>query len=102
MTPEAYGHLTHWLLPLAKGRVILSLEGGYNVRSISYAMTMCTKTLLGDPLPFLDQGLSPCPSAISSIKEVQEVCTVIFKIYLHFIKNIVVFCLICKSIIFYF
>lgn len=53
VTPEAYGYFTHWLSSLANGRVILCLEGGYNTNSISYAMTMCTKTLLGDPLPSL-------------------------------------------------
>ncbi|XP_075221474.1 histone deacetylase 6 isoform X2 [Lycorma delicatula] len=73
VSPEAYAHLTHWLMPLASGRLILSLEGGYNVRSISYAMTMCTKALLGDPLPLIDPGLSTCLSAINSIREVIQV-----------------------------
>ncbi|XP_070074297.1 histone deacetylase 6 isoform X4 [Drosophila takahashii] len=51
VTPEGYGLLTHWLSALAGGRIVVCLEGGYNVNSISYAMTMCTKTLLGDPVP---------------------------------------------------
>lgn len=71
VSPEAYGHLTHWLSSLANGRVILTLEGGYNVNSISHAMTMCTKALLGDPLPRMElQGQSPCSSAITSINNV--------------------------------
>ncbi|XP_012219597.1 histone deacetylase 6 isoform X2 [Linepithema humile] len=70
VSPELYGHLTHWLSSLANGRVILSLEGGYNINSISHAMTMCTKSLLGDPLPVLDPGLIPCTSAINSINNV--------------------------------
>ncbi|CRK86274.1 CLUMA_CG000164, isoform C, partial [Clunio marinus] len=53
VTPEAYGHLTHWLSALANGKIILCLEGGYNVNSISHSMTLCTKSLLGDPLPML-------------------------------------------------
>lgn len=85
VTPETYAHLTHWLMPLARGRVILSLEGGYNVRTISYAMTMCTKALLGDPLPCLDLGLTPCSSAISSIKEVLQVHSEFWQIR-HFNK----------------
>ncbi|EFN88230.1 Histone deacetylase 6 [Harpegnathos saltator] len=68
--PELYGHLTHWLSSLANGRVILSLEGGYNINSISHAMTMCTKALLGDPLPMLGPGQVPCTSAINSINNV--------------------------------
>uniref|UniRef100_A0A182P7U1 Protein deacetylase HDAC6 n=1 Tax=Anopheles epiroticus TaxID=199890 RepID=A0A182P7U1_9DIPT len=53
VTPEAYGHFTHWLSALAGGRLVVCLEGGYNVNSISHAMAMCTKALLGDPLPML-------------------------------------------------
>ncbi|XP_020290831.1 histone deacetylase 6 isoform X2 [Pseudomyrmex gracilis] len=70
VSPEIYAHLTHWLSSLANGRIILSLEGGYNINSISHAMTMCTKALLGDPLPMLDPGLIPCTSAINSINNV--------------------------------
>lgn len=70
VSPELYGHLIHWLSSLANGRVILSLEGGYNINSISHAMTMCTKALLGDPLPMPDPGLTPCTSAVNSINNV--------------------------------
>uniref|UniRef100_A0A146M156 Protein deacetylase HDAC6 n=2 Tax=Lygus hesperus TaxID=30085 RepID=A0A146M156_LYGHE len=69
VTPEAFGHFTNWLKPLANGRIILSLEGGYNINSISYSMTMCTKALLGDPIPSLGPGLVPCESAVESINE---------------------------------
>ncbi|XP_029174654.1 histone deacetylase 6 [Nylanderia fulva] len=70
VSPELYGHLIHWLSSLANGRIIFSLEGGYNINSISHAMTMCTKALLGDPLPMLDPNLIPCASAINSINNV--------------------------------
>jgi hypothetical protein len=70
VSPEAYGHFTHQLTALAGGRVILSLEGGYNVTSISHAMPMCTKALLGDPLPPLAPHHAACPSAVTSIKNV--------------------------------
>ncbi|PSN48229.1 Histone deacetylase 6 [Blattella germanica] len=70
VSPEAYGHFTHLLTSLAGGRVILSLEGGYNIASISYAMPMCTKALLGDPLPPLPARQIVCPSAVNSIKNV--------------------------------
>nr|XP_050853987.1 histone deacetylase 6 isoform X1 [Vespula vulgaris] len=70
VTPEMYGHLTHWLSSMANGRIILSLEGGYNINSISHSMAICTKALLGDPLPLLDASLVPCSSAIHSINNV--------------------------------
>ncbi|XP_039279130.1 histone deacetylase 6 [Nilaparvata lugens] len=71
--PETYAHLTHWLSSLAGGRVILALEGGYNITSISYAMTACAKSLLGDPLPVLDASNGACRSAITSIKQVIQI-----------------------------
>lgn len=66
--------MTHLLKSLAGGRVILCLEGGYNVTSISYAMTLCTKALLGDPI---HHHYDPKPtthwSAIESINNVISV-----------------------------
>uniref|UniRef100_A0A1B6LQS3 UBP-type domain-containing protein n=1 Tax=Graphocephala atropunctata TaxID=36148 RepID=A0A1B6LQS3_9HEMI len=70
VSPEAYGLMTSWLAPLAMGRVILCLEGGYNLTSISYAMTECTKTLLGDPLPPVDLHLPIKQTAAADIKAV--------------------------------
>ncbi|KAL0850817.1 hypothetical protein ABMA28_006740 [Loxostege sticticalis] len=71
VSPECYGRMTHLLRSLAGGRVILCLEGGYNVTSISYAMTLCTKALLGDPL---HHHYDPKPtthwSAVESINNV--------------------------------
>lgn len=75
VTPEAYGYFTHWLSALANGRIIVCLEGGYNVNSISYSMTMCTKALLGDPLPQLQSfGRSSINS--SCIETLQNVVSV--------------------------
>lgn len=74
VTPEAYGYFTHWLSSLANGKIILCLEGGYNVNSISHAMTMCTKALLGDPMPMLHTaGKAPNASCIETIQNVWSV-----------------------------
>ncbi|KAM9752643.1 histone deacetylase 6 isoform 2-T2 [Menidia menidia] len=59
VTPEGYAHLTHMLMALAGGRVLLILEGGYNLTSISDSMAMCTSTLRGDPPPPLAAPLPP-------------------------------------------
>ncbi|XP_068588256.1 histone deacetylase 6 isoform X2 [Cebidichthys violaceus] len=71
VTPEGYAHLTHLLMSLAGGRVLLILEGGYNLSSISDSMAMCTSVLLGDPPPSL---VTPPPpphhSAVVTINEV--------------------------------
>ncbi|KAL7398766.1 hypothetical protein ABVT39_014861 [Epinephelus coioides] len=71
VTPEGYAHLTHLLMSLAGGRVLLILEGGYNLTSISDSMAMCTSVLLGDPPPSLVSPLPPphhC--AVTAINEV--------------------------------
>lgn len=71
VTPEGYAHLTHLLMSLAGGRVLLILEGGYNLSSISDSMAMCTSMLLGDPPPSLVTPLPPphhC--AVATINEV--------------------------------
>ncbi|XP_061696179.1 histone deacetylase 6 isoform X2 [Syngnathoides biaculeatus] len=71
VTPEGYAHLTHMLMSLACGRVLLILEGGYNLTSISDSMAMCTSMLLGDPPPFLAMPLlPPHHAAVTSINEV--------------------------------
>ncbi|KAM4737526.1 histone deacetylase 6 isoform 2-T3 [Anableps anableps] len=71
VTPEGYAHLTHMLMSLAGGRVLIILEGGYNLTSISDSMAMCTSVLLGDPPPSLVTPLPPphhC--AVATISEV--------------------------------
>ncbi|XP_051914295.1 histone deacetylase 6 isoform X2 [Hippocampus zosterae] len=71
VTPECYAHLTHMLMSLAGGRVLLILEGGYNLTSISDSMAMCTSVLLGDPPPSLATPLPPPhDAAVAVINEV--------------------------------
>lgn len=73
VSPEAYGYFTHWLSSLANGKIILCLEGGYNVNSISHAMAMCAKALLGDPLPMLQNTRKPSSSCVETIQNVLSV-----------------------------
>ncbi|KAM6924434.1 histone deacetylase 6 [Xenentodon cancila] len=71
VTPEGYAHLTRMLMSLAGGQVLLILEGGYNLTSISDSMAMCTSMLLGDLPPSLATPLPPSHhSAVAAINEV--------------------------------
>ena len=72
VSPEMYGHIVQQLRNLAGGRVIVALEGGYNLNSISLSMAMCVKALLGDPMPPISTGMPPKPSAVESIRRVVE------------------------------
>merc|ERR1711981_853414 len=70
VSPEMYAHMTHHLSSLSNGKIILILEGGYNLNAISLSMTLCTKALLGDPLPPLAPYKSPIKSAVDTIQKV--------------------------------
>lgn len=69
VSPEGYAHLTHLLLTLASGRLVMILEGGYNLTSISESMALCTSVLLGDPPPSI-QFPPVHHNAVSTINEV--------------------------------
>ncbi|XP_058391766.1 histone deacetylase 6 isoform X4 [Diceros bicornis minor] len=73
VSPEGYAHLTHLLMGLANGRIILILEGGYNLTSISESMAACTRSLLGDPPPLLTLPRPPLAGALASITETIQV-----------------------------
>ncbi|XP_073496538.1 histone deacetylase 6 isoform X2 [Phyllobates terribilis] len=70
VSPEGYAHMTHLLMGLAWGKVVLVLEGGYNLTSISDSMSMCTRTLLGDPPPIISDLHAPRPAALHAISSV--------------------------------
>lgn len=48
LTPEIYSHFIQTLKPLASGKILLALEGGYHLESTALSMTMCVKALLGE------------------------------------------------------
>ncbi|XP_066436056.1 histone deacetylase 6 isoform X2 [Eleutherodactylus coqui] len=73
ISPEGYAHMTHLLMGLAGGRLVVVLEGGYNLTSISDSMSMCTRTLLGDPPPAIPEPSAPRPAALRAIGSVLAV-----------------------------
>ncbi|CAN2389209.1 polyubiquitinated misfolded protein transport [Pristimantis euphronides] len=73
VSPEGYAHMTHLLMGLAGGKVVVVLEGGYNLTSISDSMAMCTRTLLGDPPPTISELHAPRPAALRAITSVLDI-----------------------------
>lgn len=49
VSPTGYGHMTHLLKGIAKGKVCVVLEGGYNLDSISKSALGVAKVLVGEP-----------------------------------------------------
>lgn len=53
VTPVGYAHMTHMLSSLAGGKLVVALEGGYNLDSISNSALAVAQTLLGEAPPEL-------------------------------------------------
>ena len=70
LTPEGYAYLTSRLMSLANGRVVMALEGGYNIPAVKYCLAGCTATLLGTPAPGKEEFGRPCETALAAIAEV--------------------------------
>jgi len=57
ISPPAYNHLTSELQSLAGGKVVVALEGGYNLDSISKSMAACGKALLKEEAMYPQESL---------------------------------------------
>jgi histone deacetylase 6 len=56
LSAAGYAAMTQRLCAMAGGRIVLALEGGYNLGAISAAAAACTAVLLGDAPPPIDPG----------------------------------------------
>jgi len=60
VTPAGYALLTERLGRLAGGRMVLALEGGYNLDAMARSAAACVRVLLGEPAPDPgDDAVSP-------------------------------------------
>uniref|UniRef100_A0A1I8FUW7 UBP-type domain-containing protein n=1 Tax=Macrostomum lignano TaxID=282301 RepID=A0A1I8FUW7_9PLAT len=60
--PACFAHFTHYLMSLANGRIVIALEGGYCLSSLSEGVAMTVRTLLGDACPRLEALGEPSDS----------------------------------------
>ncbi|CAJ0609452.1 unnamed protein product [Cylicocyclus nassatus] len=75
ISAEMFGYMTRQLMGFAGGRVVLALEGGYDLASISDAAEQCVKVLCGDDDKagvLTNEALEglPCLSAQETIQKV--------------------------------
>ncbi|XP_012285218.1 histone deacetylase 4 isoform X3 [Orussus abietinus] len=72
VSPACFGRMTQELLALADGKVVLALEGGYDLAAICDSAQECVRALLGDePTPLREEELtrSPCQNAIDTLQK---------------------------------
>nr|CAH7737049.1 unnamed protein product [Callosobruchus chinensis] len=75
VSPACFGHMTHQLMRLAQGRVVLALEGGYDLPSICDSAEECVRVLLGEapsPLSGGEAGRVPAPNAVRAMRAVVQ------------------------------
>ncbi|KAL8944947.1 MAG: hypothetical protein Q9216_000108 [Gyalolechia sp. 2 TL-2023] len=70
VTPTCYAHMAHMLSPLASGKLVVCLEGGYNLSSISKSALAVTRTLLGEP-PDRIEETTPTKSGAATVDMVR-------------------------------
>ncbi len=72
VTPACFGYMTKKLMALAGGRVVLALEGGYDLPAICDGAEVCAQVLLGDDGPPLTKEAmtaTPNPAAIECLQQ---------------------------------
>ncbi len=69
LSPDGYAQMTSRLMALADGRVVLALEGGYNLEAIARSSAACLRVLLGDSPPH-EKPIVPDPAAAKVLDKV--------------------------------
>ncbi|KAI5902150.1 Histone deacetylase HDA1 [Candida parapsilosis] len=72
VSPAGYGYMTHLLKAIARGKLAVILEGGYNLTSISNSALAVAKVLLGEP-PENTIRMQPHGDAIEVVDEVTKI-----------------------------
>ncbi|XP_043939807.1 histone deacetylase 7 isoform X2 [Protopterus annectens] len=91
VSAKCFGHMTHQLMNLAGGRVVLALEGGHDLTAICDASEACISALLGNELDQLpDEVLRQRPNihAVRSLEAVIEVQSKYWKVVQRFAPTI--------------
>ncbi|CAN6184348.1 unnamed protein product [Urochloa humidicola] len=70
ITPNGYAQLLTKLLGFAQGRIVMALEGGYNLTSTADSIFACANVLLGDKLAFNTLEKQPLESTWRTIQAV--------------------------------
>lgn len=72
VSPACFGHLTRELMKLAGGKVVMALEGGYDLPAICDSAQECVKALLGDettPMAEAELQRVPIQNAVDTLQK---------------------------------
>ncbi|XP_050259424.1 histone deacetylase 15 [Quercus robur] len=72
VTPAGYAQMTQMLTALSGGKLLVILEGGYNLRSISSSATAVIKVLLGE-IPECGLDILPSKAGVQTVLEVLQI-----------------------------
>lgn len=75
VTPAGYACMTHMLNTLAGGKLLVILEGGYNLRSISSSATAVIKVLLGESPENQFSKVAPTAACVQAVLDVFRIQT---------------------------
>lgn len=73
VTPAGYTQMTHMLSTLSGGKLLVVLEGGYNLRSISSSATAVIKVLLGESCECEPENIVPSKAGLLTVLEVLKI-----------------------------
>ncbi|XP_010228342.1 histone deacetylase 15 isoform X2 [Brachypodium distachyon] len=73
VTPAGYSQMTSMLTTCSEGRLLIILEGGYNLRSISSSATEVVKVLLGDGPCYGKGAAAPSKEGMQTVLQVLEI-----------------------------
>src|SRR5262245_3325600 len=72
LSPAGYGAMTARLRELAGGRLVLALEGGYDLNAIARSAEACLRVLLGEPEPSLAGSASRARRIVDEVVRAQK------------------------------
>ncbi|XWS60997.1 hypothetical protein CRYUN_Cryun07bG0087700 [Craigia yunnanensis] len=73
VTPAGYAQMAHMLSTLFGGKLLVILEGGYNLRSISSSATAVIKVLLGESSGCELENIVPSKAGLHTVLEVLKI-----------------------------
>ena len=68
LTVPGYAALTSQLMGFSAGKLVLVLEGGYNLKTVSHSLAACVRVLRGAPPPPIPDMAPPVASALRDIR----------------------------------